>query len=108
TTTVTTENQPPTHSPLQHYTPTVNSAGEWVLSAFDVECLAVGAGVLGCGGGGSPYLGKLELLHCLQEGFQPKIVSPKRFIVTFCFYFQFGLFQKRSVFYPLISEKSPF
>ena len=76
--------QPSTETLLQ-YKPTVNAAGEWVLSTFDVECLAIGAGVLGCGGGGSPYLGKLELLHCIDEGFQPKIVSPKRYGVVIAY-----------------------
>ena len=59
-------------------TPTVNEAGEWEVSTHDVECLALGAGLLGCGGGGSPFLGKLELLRCIEEGFHPKIISPKR------------------------------
>ena len=62
----------------EDYQPKVNAQGEWVLSTFDVECLALGAGVLGCGGGGSPYLGKLELLQCMEEGYQPKIIHPKR------------------------------
>ena len=60
------------------YTPTVNKEGEWVLSTFDVECLTLGSGVLGCGGGGSPYLGRLELLTCMKEGFTPRIMNPKR------------------------------
>ena len=58
--------------------PAVNEKGEWILSPFDIECLALGTGVLGCGGGGSPYLGRLELLHCIEDGFQPKIIHPKR------------------------------
>eukprot|EP00111_Clytia_hemisphaerica_P009564 TCONS_00028018-protein len=62
-----------------NYQPKVNDQGEWELSGFDVECLALGAGLLGCGGGGSPYLGKLELLRCMEEGYQPKIIHPKSF-----------------------------
>ena len=74
------DNQPlPSPQPeKQDYKPLVNEQGEWELSCFDVECLALGAGVLGCGGGGSPYLGKLELLRCIEEGFTPKIIHPKR------------------------------
>lgn len=63
---------------ISTYTPTVNAKGEWELSRFDVECLTLGVGVLGCGGGGSPYLGRLELLACMDEGYQPKVINPKR------------------------------
>jgi len=34
------------------------------LTESDIEALAVGAAILGTGGGGNPYIGKL---HCLQE-----------------------------------------
>ena len=34
------------------------------LTEQDIEALAVGAAILGTGGGGNPYVGKL---HCLQE-----------------------------------------
>ena len=53
-------------------------SGEWVLSAWDVECIAVGAGVLGCGGGGSPTLGRLRLLKLLEEGKVIKVIHPER------------------------------
>ena len=48
--------------------PYVNDKGEWELSMYDVDCLAVGAGILGCGGGGSPYLGWLSLKEYLKKG----------------------------------------
>ena len=34
--------------------------GEWVLNAWDVECIAVGAGILGAGGGGNPNVGRVR------------------------------------------------
>ena len=35
--------------------PTIDQAtGEWILNTFDVRCIAIGAGILGCGGGGNP------------------------------------------------------
>ncbi len=34
------------------------------LTESDIEALAIGAAILGCGGGGSPYIAKLR---CLQE-----------------------------------------
>jgi DUF917 family protein len=35
-----------------------------MLTESDIEALAIGAAILGTGGGGNPYIGKL---HCLQE-----------------------------------------
>jgi hypothetical protein len=32
----------------------------WILDEYDIEALAIGAGLLGCGGGGSPYLAKVR------------------------------------------------
>ncbi|XP_065832935.1 zinc finger MYND domain-containing protein 10-like [Oscarella lobularis] len=43
------------------------STGEWILTGYDVECVAVGAGILGCGGGGSPELGRLRALESLVK-----------------------------------------
>jgi hypothetical protein len=31
--------------------PFINEKKEWVLSNYDVECIGIGAGILGCGGG---------------------------------------------------------
>lgn len=35
-------------------------SGEWILNAWDVECIAVGAGILGAGGGGNPNVGRVR------------------------------------------------
>lgn len=56
--------------------PVFNSDGEWILSEFDVECISVGAGILGSGGGGPPYLGKLKALKSLKEGKQIRVADP--------------------------------
>ena len=58
--------------------PAFNTDGEWVLSEFDVECISIGAGILGSGGGGSPYLGKLKALKALKEGKQIRVANPVR------------------------------
>eukprot|EP00117_Sycon_ciliatum_P028804 scpid21990/ scgid4210/ Uncharacterized protein MJ0964 len=42
--------------------------GEWTLNVYDVWCLTIGAGLLGCGGGGSPSLAKLRCLRALDQG----------------------------------------
>lgn len=50
-------------------------ASTWNLQAADLEALAIGAAILGTGGGGSPYLGKLEALEMLRKGY-PLSVLP--------------------------------
>ena len=62
---------------------TVDSAGEWVLTVHDVECLCTGAGILGCGGGGSPYLGELLAKKEISEGKEIKVVNPFRSVHMF-------------------------
>ncbi|XP_072038494.1 uncharacterized protein [Amphiura filiformis] len=69
--------------PLQETEPEVDpNTGEWSLSYWDVECISIGAGILGCGGGGSPYLGKLMALQQLKEGNKIKIILPERLNTT--------------------------
>ena len=45
------------------------------LSKEDIEDLATGAAVLGTGGGGDPYLGKLTAIQALEEGYDINIVD---------------------------------
>ncbi|MEW6281888.1 MAG: DUF917 domain-containing protein, partial [Candidatus Eremiobacterota bacterium] len=45
------------------------------LSEEDLENLAVGAGILGCGGGGNPYRGKLIARRHLRAGARVRLVS---------------------------------
>jgi len=47
----------------------------WSLSHDDVEAIAIGAGILGTGGGGSPYLGKIRMQHLLRQGYTVDIIS---------------------------------
>eukprot|EP00058_Branchiostoma_floridae_P018947 XP_002604436.1 hypothetical protein BRAFLDRAFT_79264 [Branchiostoma floridae] len=80
---------PPPASPAGHL-PTLQETepqihpetGEWVLSRWDVECLAVGVGILGCGGGGSPTLGRLQILRAMDEGRKIRIIAPERLGTT--------------------------
>lgn len=44
----------------------VNAKGEWVIHDADVHLLAIGTGILGTGGGGSPHQAKLKALMELQ------------------------------------------
>jgi uncharacterized protein len=46
------------------------------LTLDDIEALAVGAWILGTGGGGSPYLGLLNLRRLYAEGHRVSLISP--------------------------------
>jgi DUF917 family protein len=49
----------------------------WRVDEVATEQIAVGAGILGTGGGGNPYLGKTQLRRLLREGAeQPRVVAP--------------------------------
>ena len=50
-----------------------------MLTASDVECISIGAGILGCGGGGSPYIGRVIALLLLEQGKEIKIMNPWRY-----------------------------
>ena len=55
--------------------------GEWLLNELDVECISIGAGILGCGGGGSPSIGCIAALNALKQGKEIKIHNPLRYTV---------------------------
>lgn len=42
----------------------------------DLEPLAIGAGILGTGGGGSPYLNKIFVAELLRDGLEIPVVAP--------------------------------
>jgi uncharacterized protein len=46
------------------------------LTLDDIEALAVGAWILGTGGGGSPYLGLLNMRRLYGEGRRVSLLSP--------------------------------
>ncbi len=48
----------------------------WALDETKLEALAIGAGILGTGGGGNPYYGKLHVRRLLREGHRVQIVAP--------------------------------
>ena len=54
------------------------SSGAWLLNEYDVDCIAAGAGILGCGGGGNPYLGKLRAILALKSGKEMRVIHPDR------------------------------
>jgi len=61
--------------------------GEFTLRMEDVDDLARGAAILGTGGGGDPYIGKLMLIQVLSKGkkitlIDPRDVSDDSFIIS--------------------------
>src|SRR5438477_4758040 len=46
------------------------------ITADDIESLAVGAWILGTGGGGSPYLGLLNMRRLYAEGHRVSLIPP--------------------------------
>src|SRR5262245_30675085 len=46
------------------------------ITREDIECLAVGSWILGPGGGGSPYLGLLNMRRLYAEGHRVELMSP--------------------------------
>lgn len=54
------------------------ASGDWILNKFDIECIAIGAGIMGCGGGGSPYIGRLRALELLKKGKEIRVIHPNK------------------------------
>lgn len=46
----------------------------WRLEASDLEALALGAAILGTGGGGNPYLGMLRARELLGKGYEIRVL----------------------------------
>ena len=45
------------------------------ITRDDIEALSVGAAILGTGGGGNPYLGKLRCFEELKQGRRIRLVG---------------------------------
>lgn len=56
------------------------ASGDWILNKFDIECIAIGAGIMGCGGGGSPYLGRLRAMEAIKKGKKARVIHPNRYV----------------------------
>lgn len=49
-------------------------SGAWQITEEDILALEIGAGILGTGGGGNPYYGKLRALEVLRQGLKIEVV----------------------------------
>ncbi|KAF7585393.1 hypothetical protein BBP40_011030 [Aspergillus hancockii] len=74
--------QVPETIPIDHlcYRPNIvfnENAGwhEWLLTETDLDYIADGAYVLGCGGGGSPDAGRIQLKEMIRQGYKIRCVD---------------------------------
>ena len=65
-----------TPADIQAYRPNVNN-GEWRLSELDLEFIAIGTFILGCGGGGDPHQSLLAGRELLRSGSSMIVVDYK-------------------------------
>ncbi|CAG5134190.1 unnamed protein product [Candidula unifasciata] len=54
--------------------------GEWILSEWDIECIVVGSGIYGTGGGGNPQMGRIRALKAIGEGKKIRVITPERLL----------------------------
>lgn len=57
----------PSSGVLAAWRPQLSPAGEWLLEEPDLHLIAIGCGILGCGGGGSPHRALLGALMELRR-----------------------------------------
>jgi hypothetical protein len=57
------------------YVPHINDKHEWMLSEVDLAWIAEGCGILGTGGGGSPYPPQIMARQILRDGGQIRVIS---------------------------------
>jgi N-methylhydantoinase A/oxoprolinase/acetone carboxylase beta subunit len=74
------EKHPSEHLDISQYRPKImknskTGIQEWFVSSVDLEWLADGCYVLGCGGGGSPYPEMLKLRQHIEEGHDLRIID---------------------------------
>jgi DUF917 family protein len=50
------------------------TANSWIVDIDALESIAIGSGILGTGGGGNPYYGKLHVRRLVEEGARIEIV----------------------------------
>ena len=48
----------------------------WQLTEPDLEAIAIGAGILGTGGGGNPYVGRLRARQAMREHGPVSVLDP--------------------------------
>lgn len=54
--------------PQEHKFEVIDGKKNWILTEADIDCLKEGCGILGAGGGASPYLTSLVCKNFLKNG----------------------------------------
>ena len=62
------ETLPPILADPQPMEKQLDPNGDWLLTPSDIDCLSIGASIMGCGGGGSTHLNALYVKSFLQKG----------------------------------------
>jgi len=61
--------------PMEHRFEVIDGKKNWVLSDADIDCLKEGCGILGAGGGASPYLTSLVCKNFLKNGYKLRVIA---------------------------------
>ncbi|BDA41353.1 probable D-/L-hydantoinase subunit A at N-terminal half [Coccomyxa sp. Obi] len=54
-----------------------DASGAWILGRRDIDVISIGCGILGTGGGGSPYINRLKVLRELDKGGTIRVIDPE-------------------------------
>ena len=69
--------KPPIHVEMTKNQPIFDENGVWCVDAIDIEYIAYGTGILGCGGGGESYNCKQWCLQLLRnDKYQMRVIHP--------------------------------
>jgi len=61
--------------PMEHHFEVIDGKKNWILSDADIDCLKEGCGILGAGGGASPYLSSLVSHDYLKKGYKLRVIA---------------------------------
>lgn len=74
--------KPPIQLNLKKKQPAFDDKGFWCIDAIDIEYIAYGTGILGCGGGGESYHCKLWCLEVLRRDKHSMRVAPPSYFAS--------------------------
>jgi len=65
--------------PESHVIEIIDGRPNWILTEADIDCIGIGCGILGTGGGASPYLASLACKKLLKDGKKLRVLSHQDF-----------------------------
>lgn len=60
---------------MEHHFEVIDGRKNWILTDADIDCLKEGCGILGAGGGASPYLTSLVCKNFLKNGYKLRVIA---------------------------------